>query len=265
MQVGTATGKVYINNQTGQVGIFPGRVRSGFVPLDHNITTTSTFRGVTHSMSVTPNGWTIGDRVDGQRFAAPAPSAAINNSFENAAVRALARNVVDGFHDGGTGLLQGIANTPSVIWNGLTDGAIRQATGGLYRGPNPFAAPLPFDPSNENARTASYMSAPPIAIPIGAGLAGGSIVNSSPLSLMPEQTSQLSPGAQMITDLVGQPGQATGTVNKAGDLVITGERFKFRVDFKNPGNDVPHMHLQELVDGDWVDAVDGVHRIRPKN
>jgi hypothetical protein len=68
----------------------------------------------------------------------------------------------------------------------------------------------------------------------------------------------------MITDLVGKPGQATGTLNNAGDLVITGERFKFRVDFKNPGNDAPHVHLEELVNGKWRDAVKGVHRIYPE-
>jgi hypothetical protein len=61
----------------------------------------------------------------------------------------------------------------------------------------------------------------------------------------------MSRGAQMITELVGRPGQATGTLNNAGDLVLAGRQFKFRVDLLNPGNDAAYMHLEQLINGKW--------------
>lgn len=73
LQVGVATGKVYINAAGSQVRIFPGSPRKGFVPLKKSFETTTTIKGVSYRMSVTPNGWTIGDRVDGAKFEAPPP------------------------------------------------------------------------------------------------------------------------------------------------------------------------------------------------
>lgn len=68
LQVGIAKGKVYIHEAKGQVGIFEGRVKKGFVPLDKSFDTTTKVKGVVHHMSVTPDGWTIGNRVDGKKF-----------------------------------------------------------------------------------------------------------------------------------------------------------------------------------------------------
>jgi hypothetical protein len=55
-------------------------------------------------------------------------------------------------------------------------------------------------------------------------------------------------------------------VNDAGDIVLLSKdgNRKFRVDINNPGNDKPHAHLQIKVNGDWIDAIPGVHRIYPK-
>lgn len=98
----------------------------------------------------------------------------------------------------------------------------------------------------------------------GAVVAGGAVAGGgSAVSVVPE-VPQLSRGASMVTDLVGGPSRATGTVNPAGDLVITGKEFKFRVDFKNPGNDAPHMHLEQFRNDRWRDAVPGTHRIYPE-
>jgi len=54
-------------------------------------------------------------------------------------------------------------------------------------------------------------------------------------------------------------------INRAGDRVflsLDGKR-KVRFDINNPHGDIPHMHLQKLdAAGNWVDEVDGKHRIR---
>jgi hypothetical protein len=75
---------------------------------------------------------------------------------------------------------------------------------------------------------------------------------------------QLSAGAQKVFDFMGP--NATGKLNKAGDLIVMSEDklTKFRVDLKNPGNDIPHMHLEQFVNGKWRDAIPGIHRIYPQ-
>ncbi|MBK6590060.1 MAG: hypothetical protein IPG22_17385 [Acidobacteria bacterium] len=52
---------------------FPGKPRPGFKELTYDISTTTRIRGVAHHMDVTPNGWTIGNRVDGKTFERRAP------------------------------------------------------------------------------------------------------------------------------------------------------------------------------------------------
>lgn len=164
--------------------------------------------------------------------------------------------------DASVGMRRGAANFFIGTWNVATNpGGIPGAMVGV---PNPFAVdPFTYD----NARQYAYGTATGAGLIGGSIFAGGALASSSATgSVVPaaETAPQLSRGAKMITDLVGAPGQATGTLNKSGDLVITGTRFKFRVDLKNPGNDAPHVHLQELINGKWRDAITGTHRIYPK-
>ncbi|MFA6119203.1 MAG: hypothetical protein WCT85_06030 [Parachlamydiales bacterium] len=58
----------------------------------------------------------------------------------------------------------------------------------------------------------------------------------------------------------------TVITNKAGDKVFLSKDGlrKIRYDFENPHGDIPHMHIQEKINGKWVDASDS-HRIYPKN
>jgi hypothetical protein len=39
---------------------------------------------------------------------------------------------------------------------------------------------------------------------------------------------------------------------------------KMRFDINNPHGDLPHVHLEEFINGKWQDAISGTHRIYPK-
>jgi len=187
LQVTTsAKGKVYINRDSGQVGIFEGKVRSGFKPLGENIETTTKIGKALYHMSVTPNGWTIGGRVDNAKFAPPAAAVSNGPPVENAAIRALATGISNGVRDGTIGILKGIGNAPVVALNGVTSGIFNGGIQGAYfQGSNPFAAPLPF--AYNNAREASYGSAGSIGTIAGVGFAGSVFGASSALpSVVPE-------------------------------------------------------------------------------
>jgi RHS repeat-associated protein len=60
--------------------------------------------------------------------------------------------------------------------------------------------------------------------------------------------------------------EAKVVTNKAGDNIFMSKDGlrKVRFDVKNPHGDMPHVHLEEFVNGKWVDAIPGTHRIYPK-
>ena len=96
LQIATATGKVYYNKRTSEVGIFEGRVRRGFKPLDRNINTTTTINGAKYRMNVTPTGWTIGNRVGNTPVPAakkePVPATSTGNEIVRDLANAVSNN-----------------------------------------------------------------------------------------------------------------------------------------------------------------------------
>lgn len=87
-------------------------------------------------------------------------------------------------------------------------------------------------------------------------------LTASPTKTAKTAPAEMSEGARLVLDWVGP--NARGQLNNAGDLIISSSSRKFRVVFRNPGNDLPHMHLEELVNGKWKDAIRGTHRIYPR-
>lgn len=179
LQVGVATGKVYINRAQTQVRIFlDGKVRSGFIPLDHNIDTTTTVRGILHTMSVTPTGWTIGNRVDGAMFAAAPQATAVQG---DANIGAFLQGFGAGMDDIETGLKTGAKNAPIDLANELTGALWIALTNG-----NGLQNPLQIERYGyPNARAASWgdgfadglNAAPAVALP---ALASDSLISAVP-------------------------------------------------------------------------------------
>jgi RHS repeat-associated protein len=174
LQVGVHTGKVY--QRGNSFAIFRGRPYAGYKPVTQTINTQTTIRGIQHHLTVTPRGWTVGDRVDALKFAGAPTSPPAVRASENGAIRALATGVTNGIRDAETGIPKVIGNSPAVALNGLTSCFFNCGVQGLYfRGSNPFAVPLPF--SYNNAREASYGSAgttasllaPAVVAPVVAG------------------------------------------------------------------------------------------------
>ena len=185
LQVGIAHGKVYTNG-SGGYRIFRGRPFGGYTtPVTHTIHTTTTIRGVEYNATVRQNGWTVGDRVDGARFEAPAAASAQARSD----ISVMAGEVVQGVNDGFTGIAKGVGNAPAIALNGITGTLLNHAGGSLiFRGSNPLAVPLPF--AYSNTREASYGSAGSTGTLFGLGVAGGTISGgSSMLSVVPEESS----------------------------------------------------------------------------
>ena len=53
--------------------------------------------------------------------------------------------------------------------------------------------------------------------------------------------------------------------NKAGDTVLMSKDGlrKMRFDFNNTSGDLPHVHIEQFINGRWRDAIPGAHRIYP--
>jgi len=60
--------------------------------------------------------------------------------------------------------------------------------------------------------------------------------------------------------------EAKVITNKAGDNIFISKDGlrKIRFDLKNSQGDLPHIHLEEFINGKWRDAIKGTHRIYPK-
>ena len=54
--------------------------------------------------------------------------------------------------------------------------------------------------------------------------------------------------------------------NKAQDDIFMSKDGlrKIRFDIRNSQGDLPHIHLEEFINGKWRDAIPGTHRIYPK-
>ncbi len=78
LQVAIATGKVYRKGRS--FAIFRRKPYSGYTRVTETINTTTDINGVSHYATVTPNGWTIGDRVDKRKFAAAEPASKVLSS-----------------------------------------------------------------------------------------------------------------------------------------------------------------------------------------
>jgi len=187
LQVGTAAGKVY--QRGNSFAIFRGKPYAGYKPVTRTINAQTTIGRVQHYLTVTPGGWTIGDRIDNLKFASPTAPVSQGPPVENAAIRALATGVSNGVYDGTIGTLKGIGNAPAVGLNGVTGTLLNHGPGTLYfQGTNPLAVPLPF--AYNNARQASYGSAGSTGTLFGAGLANGVFAGvGSSLPLVPQNTS----------------------------------------------------------------------------
>ena len=69
--------------------------------------------------------------------------------------------------------------------------------------------------------------------------------------------------AKQIQSWLGKDYKAI--VNKAGDNIFMSKDglLKMRFDIKNSHGDLPHIHLEKFVNGNWKDAIPGTHRIYP--
>ncbi len=184
-QLCTFKGSLRVYRKGGSFAIFRGGPADGYKPVRRTIQTTTTINGVEHHATVRPNGWTVGDRVDGARFAAPAPTSVQTRSD----ISVMAGAVVRGVEDGINGILKGVGNAPSDALNGVTSCIFNCGVqGGYFQGANPLAIPQFFS-YNGNAREASYGSASSTGFLLGLGVAGGTIFGgSSTLSVVPETT-----------------------------------------------------------------------------
>ena len=62
-------------------------------------------------------------------------------------------------------------------------------------------------------------------------------------------------------------GEGAKTItNKSGDLILMSKDGlrKMRFDIKNPHGYAPHIQLEVLKSGEWIDAIPGKHHIYPK-
>ena len=235
LQTGIAKGKVYINEAKGQVGIFEGRVRKGFVPLERNIETTTKVNGVLHHMSITPGGWTTGGRVDGKKFeAAPAVAQPVGDER----VKMLAGAIATTAEQGVIGMLKGAGNFAINTANSLTNplGPIGAAAGV----PNPAAIP---NISYDNDAQASYGRATETGLVLGTVVAGGVLSGGASASSVVPEAQPLSKGAQMVTEWLGPNAQP---VRGGSDLMIRsadGTR-QIRFDLINSHGLKPHINVE---------------------
>jgi hypothetical protein len=65
-------GQVYKRGNRFAIFTGEGSVPTGFRPVRKTIETTTTIKGVMYHLTVRPNGWEVGDRVDNATFAPPA-------------------------------------------------------------------------------------------------------------------------------------------------------------------------------------------------
>ena len=71
-------------------------------------------------------------------------------------------------------------------------------------------------------------------------------------------------GYKFITQWLGEGSRAI--INKNGDLVLMSKDGlrKMRFDIINPHGYPPHMHLEVLENGEWTNAIPGLHHLYPK-
>ena len=183
LQVAFASGNVY--RKGNNFAIFSGKPFAGYRRVRQTINTETTRNGVRFHLTVTPSGWTVGDRVDGAKFdAPPEPPVTKSPTYENQAIRELANGVSDGVRDAAIGIPKGIGNSPSVALNAATGAILNGGIGIFYfRGTNPLAVPNIF--SYNNRREASYGHQGSIGflagLGFGAGVFGGAAAATSPI------------------------------------------------------------------------------------
>lgn len=185
LQTGFAGGKVY--QRGNNYAIFAGKPLDGYRAVTRTIHTQTTIRGVQHHLTVTPRGWTVGDRVDNVK-SAPPPTASMpaRPPVENFLIRQLSTGISNGVYDGTVGIAKGIGNAPNVALNGATTLALNSGPGMFYfQGSNPLAVPMTFNYTN--ARQASYGSAGSTGFLAGLGFGAGAFSGGgSTLSVVPE-------------------------------------------------------------------------------
>jgi hypothetical protein len=92
-----------------------------------------------------------------------------------------------------------------------------------------------------------------------AGLSGGSAISAVRCLLggiaEDEASQAVKDAAQAIEDYFGGQPDRTFT-NPAGDLIMMGGDKKIRFDINNPGDDLPHFHIEEKPQegGKWPDS-----------
>lgn len=182
LQAGTATGKVYKKGRN--YAIFRGGPLDGYKRVTRTVNTTTMINGVEHYATVRPNGWTIGNRVDGAHFESPTQAA----SSQRSDISVVAGAAVQGVKDGFIGIGKGIVNAPGAVLNGLTWLTLNLGIGSVYfQGSNPLEVPHLFS-YGDNSLQASYGSAGTFGVTTGAGFAFSAISSGSSFSSVVPET-----------------------------------------------------------------------------
>lgn len=182
LQVAVATGPVYQSGNTFRIYRNPNKVPGNYSRVETTIRAQTTLNRTLHHLTVTPNGWRVGDRVDNQKFSTP-PATPVQTRSD---ISVMSQEVVNGVRDGFGGIAKGVGNAPAVALNSITND-LANSLGGrfLFGGSNPVEISLPF--AYNNPREGSYGSAGSTGTLAGLGVAGGTIFGgSSTLSVVPE-------------------------------------------------------------------------------
>ena len=146
LQVATEGGKVYSRGNGFYIFSGKGTVPDAYKPVRKTIETTTTIKGVMYHLTVRPNGWEVGDRVDNVKFSTASPTAAPQG---NSRIRDLVLGFNRGFDDSISGAEKGAKNFGINTVNLVTD----TATGGTWRSLAGYDNPLAIERYSYNSLT----------------------------------------------------------------------------------------------------------------
>jgi RHS repeat-associated protein len=168
LQVATASGSVYQNGNNFAIFAGRGRVPDGYNRVRKTINTQTTINGVMHQLTVRPNGWAVGDRLDNKRF--QITPAAPTSAQGDPRVSSLVKGFNQGFNNSISGAKKGAGNFGIGIINSITD----ELTGGSTRSMFGYGNPLEIQRySYNNLTEAKFGLGTEFGLALGTLKAGG--------------------------------------------------------------------------------------------